>query len=380
MSQTASPTSSRRRSRQLRLDQLVTVPWCMDAHRVRGLLASVNALLRQRSINVDGEMPDNGDTYGASDTGYEILPGGVAKIPIVGILTKYPSWLDEYVGFIPSECVMESLNRAVADHTVKAIALLIDSPGGTFAGTNQLGDAVAAANKIKPCVAVVSDRALSGGYYVAASCGTITCNAGGMTGCIGVYSVLTDTTGLQEQLGIVDVLITSGGVKGLGADGKVSAELKADVQREIDGMYGIFVDAVARGRRMKPDQAKTLADGRSWLGADALSMKLIDFVMPVPEALASVGPAVAARAQQPNNSHRGNAAKGSTVSQQTMTPPPAGCSKEQADAYLKSCWASMNAAQRSRWLDEACFVVGCRDAVTAGTIDAKFISEHIFTS
>jgi signal peptide peptidase SppA len=212
----------------------------------------------------------------------------IAVIPVIGILTKYPTYFDRVFGFTPATVLRATLDQALNDPSVRSIVMLIDTPGGTSVGTIELAEACAAAQARKPVEAIVSDTCASGGYYIASQCRRITANASAFIGCVGVYRVLVDESKLLDDIGIKMTVVSSGGVKGLGEDGTVTPELVADQQREVNSTYELFVNAIARGRGFTVDKARELADGRSWIAADALKLRLIDAVAPVSDALAAI--------------------------------------------------------------------------------------------
>lgn len=264
---------------------LIVEPWVMPRHKVLATLSDIlagEAHSTIRTAKTCGFFDDEDEEV----KGYT-LKNGVATIPIIGPLMKYARWWGNSTNEI-----QETIARAISDHQAKSIAMLIDCPGGTFAGTNELGEFIAKMNGDgdgqKPIDAVITDNAHSGGYWIAAQCRKIYCNAGGFSGCIGVYTVLLDDTKYWEELGVTWELISSGGVKGMGADGKITTELRADVQREIDDMYAMFTGAVASGRRMSIEQAKKLGDGRSWIAEQAKQFGLIDQVASVDAAMTAI--------------------------------------------------------------------------------------------
>lgn len=265
-------------------------PWLLHEGRVKALQAKVAGMV-SGTATPQARVRDD---HGADHEDSYALVGGVAVIKVVGLLTKYPSpcrELDEWFGFCPTLPIMAALNEAIVDERVKEIAFVIDSPGGMVAGTSELAEAIAVADQIKPCRAIVSDLAASGGYYIASQCRSIACNAMGEVGCIGVYTVLVDDSKFYESLGVEFTVISSGGVKGLGADGKVTEEFKDDQKRGVLAMYEKFVADVARGREhagMTPDQARQVGDGRTWIAKQALGLKLIDSIASAADALSAI--------------------------------------------------------------------------------------------
>jgi signal peptide peptidase SppA len=189
---------------------------------------------------------------------------------------KYPTPWDDLV---PAVEIAAALREAIANPDVEVVELSIDSPGGLIAGTTEFAELVAELGKIKPIDAVVSDFCGSGAYYIASQCRRISANRHAEIGSIGAFQVLTDTSELDKQIGLKFVLITTGGVKGLGANGVVTPELITDQQRITNEHGALFREAVARGRKFSPDEIAALADGRVVLAEEALRLRLIDEVL-----------------------------------------------------------------------------------------------------
>jgi signal peptide peptidase SppA len=256
--------------------QSLCCTWAMDERQVRELVRRVAETIKATPSSTERESETRTP---AVRRPYELV-NGVARIPVIGVLTKYATWWDGFYGLCPAEDLIKLCGAAFDDAEVKSIALDIDSPGGMAAGT------VLAAQYIrqrrqetgKEVVAIGSDLICSGAYWIAAACNRITCNDVGEVGSIGVYQLWQDDTKFWADLGITYTLVTSGGVKGLGADGKVTPELVEEAQRSVDALYEQFVAWVAVQRGMTADEAKELANGRVWIAGEALTKRLIDEV------------------------------------------------------------------------------------------------------
>jgi signal peptide peptidase SppA len=271
-------------------------PWFLSEPRIRDLAERSRITLAGDSV-----PPPRSSFAGDDPDDYPGVPayckaGGVARIPLVGIMTKYPSWADDYLGLCPTEAVRACFTDALADSTVRQIVLVIDSPGGVVNGTVELAYAVRAASKVKPVTAVISGSCCSAGYYVASQCGKVLATPASEIGCIGVYCVLTDTSGAAAQLGIKRVLVSSGGVKGLGADGQVVDAQVAEQQAMVNAIAAQFVADVAQGRGLSPAAVSQMADGRAWLADVAVQMKLVDGVVPGVDAAVAAARAIATAA------------------------------------------------------------------------------------
>lgn len=317
--------------------------WLMADTRVRALLGKIAAGPPARL--------DDGGAPVANVTGYNVSRG-IASIDICGVLVKYPSpepWYDNWCGVTATTSILEKLSRAAADPAVRAIALILDCPGGTVDGTNELAEAVARVNRFKPVHALVSDLAASGGYYIASQCRSITCNAMGSVGSIGVYAVLSDTSAMMESIGIKLTTVATGGVKGAGSDGRVTPALVEDVNRQITATLDKFVADVAQGRGIPSADVRSLADGRVWIAPEALKRRLIDAVASVPDALAAIA-----------------SSPGEGLKRKTPAPQPTG----DPVAVAKAEWARDAGGVRKSFSSEAAYV-GFRKSELMGRVNRK---------
>lgn len=221
------------------------------------------------------------DASASGGESFQRLAGGVARIAIVGDLTKYPSFfslIDEFLGLCPAMTVIGAIGDALDDPGITSIILDIDSPGGFVNGSVELADAVAAANEVKPVTAFVGGLCCSGAYWIASQADRIVARPEAWIGGIGVYGVLADVSECYAAMGIDLTLVSTGQFKGLGEDGKVGEDMVSDSRRMVNGIYQQFTAAVAAGRGMKLDDVVRLSDGRAYLGPEAKQLGLIDEV------------------------------------------------------------------------------------------------------
>lgn len=242
--------------------------WQMHRPALESFIARINST-KLADMPRDGERP--------GDKPYKV-EGGVAQIEVVGIITDYPSdpWFDDFFGLCPARCVIEKLEKAEADPEVQSISIYIDSPGGLATAGGMLAQAVAGCRKDVEvrCGGLVASAA----YRMATQADAIIANRDSQIGAIGTYTVLADTSKMQDDMGYQLILVSSGGVKGAGADGRVTPELKEDVKREIAELNDLFVADFAKGRGLKQTRARELADGRVHIASSAKSLGLIDSI------------------------------------------------------------------------------------------------------
>jgi len=234
----------------------------------------------------------------AVDSPY-IADAGNAFIPITGAISKYASGDDECETTSTMQ-VQAAITAELDDASVKSIVLYIDAPGGTVAGTCDLADFIFAAKAKKPIVAYISDNCMSAAYWLASQCTKVIANAGAFIRSIGVYQVLLDSSEAAKASGMVITLVSDGEYKGLGAPGIAVEQKDVDeTKRRVKAASDLFIDSVARGRKMTPAVARSLADGRVYVASEALKLGLIDSIGVMADAIAK--PATSASVLQALN-------------------------------------------------------------------------------
>lgn len=184
----------------------------------------------------------------------------------------------EMTGVITSASkLIEDLRNFREDSAIKAIVLRIDSPGGSVAPSQEIHDAVKKTAEIKPVVVSMGSVAASGGYYIAVAGQKIVANPGTMTGSIGVIMEFANYEELLKKIGWQNIVVKSGRFKDIGSPNRpMSAADRQLLQAMIDDVQSQFVDAVAQGRNLSPEEVKEVADGRIMTGRQALAAGLVD--------------------------------------------------------------------------------------------------------
>jgi signal peptide peptidase SppA len=230
------------------------------------------------------------DTAPAADAPAYNVADGVAVIEFSGVVTKRPTCMGSFFGGdAVTQALIDALAKADGDPTVSSKLLVIDSPGGTVAGTAAAAEAVYRSNMKKPVVAYAEDQAASAAYWIASQAGRFLANSTAQVGSIGVFAVIPDVSRAYENAGVRMNLVKAGEMKGTGVRGMPVTDAQlADVQREIDAIYEEFISAVARGRKLSPNAARQLADGRVHTGRTAQGLGLVDGVQELSDVLAEM--------------------------------------------------------------------------------------------
>ncbi|MDQ2079568.1 S49 family peptidase [Xanthobacteraceae bacterium Astr-EGSB] len=176
--------------------------------------------------------------------------------------------------------IAKSLDRAFGMRKITAVALVINSPGGSAVQSHLIHRRIRdlAAEKGVPVIAFVEDVAASGGYMIACAADEIVCDPSSIVGSIGVVGATFGFDEAIRKLGIERRVYTAGERKVmldpfLPENPDDVARLKA-IQHEI---HDSFIDLVKerRGERLSEDEPN-LFSGEYWAAKTALGMGLVD--------------------------------------------------------------------------------------------------------
>ncbi len=169
------------------------------------------------------------------------------------------------------------LRQARDDNNVKAVILRVDSPGGEVTASDVLYHHVKKTRATKPILAYFDSVAASGGYYAALGATQIMANELTVTGSIGVILQSLTIKDLFDKIGVRALTIKSGKMKDLlNPFRHPNPEEEAFLQEMINETYEKFLHIFTTERKLDPEIARLLADGRIYSGKQALENKLID--------------------------------------------------------------------------------------------------------
>lgn len=178
---------------------------------------------------------------------------------------------------LDSKETIDELNDYVRDLSVRAVVLRVDSPGGAVVPAQEIYEEVRKAVAKKPVVVSMGSIAASGGYYIASPATRIIANPGTLTGSIGVIMEIPNIEGLMNKIGVRTEVIKSGRHKDIATVFRgISKEDREILQNVLDNVHSQFINAVAEGRKILPDDVRRVADGRVYTGEQALKVGLVD--------------------------------------------------------------------------------------------------------
>ncbi len=180
----------------------------------------------------------------------------------------------------PVAGTLACIQDATVDPEVRAILLEVDSPGGEVTASDQIYRALLRFKEARAgrrVVALLGDLAASGGYYVAVASDYIVAHPTTLTGSIGVLISTLNVKELADKLGIRDVTIKSGENKDtLNPFREVREGELGILQAAVDEMHARFIALVARGRGLREEEVREVADGRILTARQALAARLVD--------------------------------------------------------------------------------------------------------
>ena len=182
------------------------------------------------------------------------------------------------------------VKAAAADDSVKAIAVVVDSPGGLLGMVPEAAAAMRAARQRKPVVVAVAGLNASAVYWITAGGSRMTATPSASVGAVGVFCVRPSIVRQLDQEGI-DVAVFSAGkykTEGLEVVPLTNAERSA-TQARVDEAYQQFVADVAAGRLVPGARVRdSFGQGRIVSAAEGLRLGMIDAVEEVDDTIARV--------------------------------------------------------------------------------------------
>jgi len=192
-------------------------------------------------------------------------------------------------GSIASDDFRIILQKIRADASIDALVLRVNSPGGSALASDIIWREIELIKGKIPVIVSMGDVAASGGYYIACGADSIYADANTITGSIGVFSVVPNVSGfMNNKLGIsFDGVKTATYADGPTVTRPLNTMEQKIMQAGVDSIYHTFKSRVAKGRKKSLNEVDAIAQGRVWLGADAMKVGLVDRIGSLNDALAS---------------------------------------------------------------------------------------------
>lgn len=252
-------------------------------------------------------------------------PGATLVLPVLGILSPRAHMVQDISGpgGTSTEALGIALHQAAENPNISAVVLDVNSPGGSVFGLEELAQRIHAVRaKGKPVVAVANSLAASAAYWIASQADELVVAPGGQVGSIGVIAYHDDISKAAEQKGVRRTFITAGRFKAEGNEFEpLSSEAREAMQGKVDAYYGMFVRAVASGRRTtQTDVRENYGEGRLVLASEAVKLGMADREGTLLETLERLGARAAGGSGQLAESNESIAAEAAPAEPAAESP------------------------------------------------------------
>ena len=178
---------------------------------------------------------------------------------------------------INSESVIPLLQQLKKNKKISAVILHINSPGGSALASDIMWNEIEKLRQEKPVVALCSDVAASGGYYLAVGADKIVCRPETITGSIGVITGKFSGSGLAQKIGLgIDTLTNDESSAFMSMYAALSEEHLKNFQDEARSFYRRFLERVGMTRHISKRRLHRFGRGRVYMGKQAKERNLVD--------------------------------------------------------------------------------------------------------
>ncbi len=216
------------------------------------------------------------------------VTGGVGIITIAGTLVTEDSWVNSYLGRTSYGEIQRAAMVAAARTDVNTILLDITSPGGNVIGARETMLTLKAVGKEKPLIAF-AEMAASSSYWLASTAQKRYISATGIGGSIGVVARHVEYSKMNEKEGIKETVLRAGQYKQLmNSSEPLTDAAVTETMRLLDESYRVFVQDVSTNLGVPFAQIDNVAQGREYLGQQAVDAGLFNKVSDFQEVLAAL--------------------------------------------------------------------------------------------
>ncbi len=220
-----------------------------------------------------------------------LAQGGVAVIPVVGVISQRMNMMSAFSGGTSTDLLAQQIDQAAGDPNVKGIVLDVDSPGGSVYGVAEVADRIFRARETKRVVAVANSLMASAAYWIGTAAEEVFVTPGGEAGSVGVVAAHLDASQALEAEGLKYTLVTAGKYKAEGNEfAPLDPEAQAFLQSRVDDYYEMFTKAVARHRGTTADAVRSgFGEGRVVGAKQAVALGMADRIGTLQDAIIRAG-------------------------------------------------------------------------------------------
>ena len=273
--------------------------WLGDEHSAFAFLQIENKIdqtpakdLQDMSIRVATDALKDGEDGEFGE--YSFMTSRADNLAIVdvsGPLVTRDSFINRLFGLTSFNDVRNAVFAAKDHPEVDAIVLNMDTPGGQASGVAELSDFLKEVDaNVKPIYAYTGTIMASAGYWLGSVGREVYASRLATVGSIGVITVHASYERMLKEEGVDVTVLRAGEFKALGSPyEKLDEKARAQIESQMNSIYDVFLETVAEHRGTSVAALKeTAAEGRVFIGADAVSVGLVDHITSFDAAIASI--------------------------------------------------------------------------------------------
>lgn len=193
----------------------------------------------------------------------------VAWLPLFGPISQRADMWMEMFGGTSTEEFGAVFDGMIANKNVGSIVIEIDSPGGGVYGVHELSEKIFNARGKKPIVAVANSLAASAAYWIGTAADELIVTPSGEVGSVGVFTMHTDISAFEAELGVKRTFIQAGKFKTEGNPYQpLKTEAEKAIQARVNDYYDTMTSDIARYRGTSQLNVKNSFAGGRVVGAD----------------------------------------------------------------------------------------------------------------
>ena len=271
----------------MRIIDILTSPWAIQPEKLFEIREIYSTHLRGDKIDIKAIEAKIGEPLENTSDNYNLI-GDIAVISTVGIAAKRMNLFLRISGGTSTQLIAEYFKDALGRSDIKGILHYIDSPGGTVDGTQELSNIIFEGRSIKPIISFTDGIMASAAYWFGSAAHEIYISGDTVDiGSIGVVAAHVDYSAYEKKIGIKTTEIYAGKYKRIASAYRpLSKEGKQSIQDQVDYIYSVFVDEIAKQRGVSSERVLTeMADGRIFIGKQAIDAGLVDGVATFDQAM-----------------------------------------------------------------------------------------------
>ncbi|MEE9356247.1 MAG: S49 family peptidase [Methylococcaceae bacterium] len=217
---------------------------------------------------------------------------GVGVLPITGmVIPKSDFFTIFFGGFAALDVLERDFRILLGREDVHTILLDIDSPGGNAFGVEQFANLIFNSRNGKVILAVTSGMMASAAMWIGAAAhktyitGEVT-----VTGSIGTVTTHTDISEMNKMIGINQEEIVAGEFKRIpSALAPLDDKGRKVLQDQVNQVNAAFVGDIAKFKSVQPSAVKKMAEGKTFIGSQAIKIGLIDGLSTMGQLFENIG-------------------------------------------------------------------------------------------